>query len=1004
MYKLNGHSLSKGAAILPESQSFNIQERDSTSSVQLGPESERISFGDWILDDGWPEGSYVWRVKTLGEQVNTDTGTVELEHIIKTLDDFKLHEDITTEDMGGSGASEVSARTAIETLLSYQNHWVLGAFEFSASNPYEFNTGDSLLDGIESVCDTLEEATWDYDLTVYPFRLNIRRRDDNVSCEMRAGRNLSTLKTSLTRSGMYTRIYPIGKNDLRLTESYLSRNENLYGRIDKVETNQGKSTEAALRAWAGGRLRKHSEPVMTITISGLELSGETGESLDALRINKTCRCPLPNSGISIVERITKLQWRDRRKEPENVTVNLCNNVTDVESILKENSKSGGSAAAGQAKQNYLFEANGEHLYYEVFDDCGHLHSVLEMTTESLRIAFDNLIESTRSEFLMTSESLRITFENEIASTRSQFEMTSESMRIQFENEIASTRSQLEMTSESLRVQFENDLSSTRSEFQMTSESLRVAFQNADASLRSEFNLTAESLRIAFQNADASLRSSIEAEAGRIGLLVEGYGDNAEVKRASIVLAINNGTSSAHIDADEVYIGNQKSTTVINGKCKLSDVTADYIQTQIASLASLNVASLTSNRGGISVYSVGTTNFTQGGVDCYVPHAISALQIVQNGNTYTLQRKRFSEDSWADVGSFSRATTLTGVWSGGGYTVTASPQGNTIGTIIGKKGESWDGNVCTVSIGYENPTSGAMIATGCTVEVDASSIYSAGRTAGVNAAKPVSGTAGGRTSGVSALVHDFTITKGDGSTVTLQIDVSSIYTTARSGYTLGTFTPADITLQGDADSVYKEVSSGGTNYYTAGSAKNDRGDSVTAREVLSSGGTVYYAAGTATTYYDAGTAGTYYDAGAAVTVYPGNGGSFTPQGSAGPRLKDDGTARHYDVNGNLIGNHHWYHAVSSGGTQYYNAGSGTKYARGTGYSITPIGTAHTITPVGAGHVVTPIGSTSVRLGSAGTYYKGNGGSFTPVSGSPKMLLATTRYKAGTRYQSTYYTKS
>lgn len=1003
MYKLNGHSLSKGAAILPESQSFNIQERDSTSSVQLGPESERISFGDWILDDGWPEGSYVWRVKTLGEQVNTDTGTVELEHIIKTLDDFKLHEDITTEDMGGSGASEVSARTAIETLLSYQNHWVLGAFEFSASNPYEFNTGDSLLDGIESVCDTLEEATWDYDLTVYPFRLNIRRRDDHVSCEMRAGRNLSTLKTSLTRSGMYTRIYPIGKNDLRLTESYLSRNENLYGRIDKVETNQGKSTEAALRAWAGGRLRKHSEPVMTITISGLELSGETGESLDALRINKTCRCPLPNSGTSIVERITKLQWRDRRKEPENVTVNLCNNVTDVESILKESSKSGGSAAAGQAKQNYLFEANGEHLYYEVFDDCGHLHSVLEMTTESLRIAFDNLIESTRSEFLMTSESLRITFENEIASTRSQFEMTSESMRIQFENEIASTRSQLEMTSESLRVQFENDLSSTRSEFQMTSESLRIAFQNADASLRSEFNLTAESLRIAFQNADASLRSSIEAEAGRIGLLVEGYGNNAEVKRASIILAINNGTSSAHIDADEVYIGNQKSTTVINGKCVLSDVTADYIAGKIATIPTLS--GITASFSG-NITSGGALSGNQVYADSRnISNPVMYVALLgPTNNVYTLVATK--ADGTYNEMPFSRAvSSWTMGWSGGKFTAKANPQNQSCDTTLVQGTTSWDGNVATVPVNaYDSDNPNYTYATGRSVVVDASSIYSAGRTDGVNAAKPVSGTAGGRTSGVSALVHDFTITKGDGSTVTLQIDVSSIYTTARSGYTLGTFTPADITLQGDADNVYKEVSSGGTNYYTAGSAKNDRGDSVTAREVLSSGGTVYYTAGTATTYYDAGTAGTYYDAGSAVTVYPGNGGSFTPQGSAGPRLKDDGAARHYDVNGNLIGNHHWYHAVSSGGTQYYNAGSGTKYARGTGYSITPIGTAHSITPVGAGHVVTPIGSTSVRLGSAGTYYKGNGGSFTPVSGSPKMLAATTRYKAGTRYQSTYYTKS
>ena len=113
-------------------------------------------------------------------------------------------------------------------------------------------------------------------------------------------------------------------------------------------------------------------------------------------------------------------------------------------ILKENRKSSGKSARGQAKQNFLFEANGEHLLYEVFDECGYLHGILRMTEQSLRIAFDNEIESLHSEFTMTAQSLRIAFTNEIASTRSEFRMTAESLRISFENEAASLRSGLEM--------------------------------------------------------------------------------------------------------------------------------------------------------------------------------------------------------------------------------------------------------------------------------------------------------------------------------------------------------------------------------------------------------------------------------------------------------------------------------------------------------------------------------------------------------------------------------
>ena len=166
----------------------------------------------------------------------------------------------------------------------------------------------------------------------------------------------------------------------------------------------------------------------------------------------------------------------------------------------------------------------------------------------------------------------------------------------------------------------------------------------------------------------------------------------------------------------------------------------------------------------------------------------------------------------------------------------------------------------------------------------------------------------------------------------------------------------------------------------------------------------------------------------MTVYPGDGGSFTVQGSAYGDITPIGSPvwfKQHSKTETPTGTWYTYHTSDPGGTTYKrfaagavikglrNAGTTTKYARGTGYSITPIGTSHSITP---------IGSTSVRLGSAGTYYKGNGGAFTPqgtavsvtargdsvsvtpISGTAKMLAATTRYKAGTRYQSTYYTKS
>ena len=52
----------------------------------------------------------------------------------------------------------------------------------------------------------------------------------------------------------------------------------------------------------------------------------------------------------------------------------------------------------------------------------------------------------------------------------------------------------------------------------------------------------------------------------------------------------------------------------------------------------------------------------------------------SSNVYTLQHKT-ADGTWHDAGTFSRATSLSGAWSGNKFTVTASPQGNTASDTI-----------------------------------------------------------------------------------------------------------------------------------------------------------------------------------------------------------------------------------------------------------------------------------------------------------------------------------
>lgn len=368
MIKLSGHSLTPGVKFTPESQKLDLTERTSTSSFTL-PISSGVSLavGDWLLDDTDPGAGIVWRVKANEATYNTNTRLITLEHIINTLADQSVFGEVTASDI--SGGSTCTAQEAFEYFLDKQSIWELGTFEYNVSQPFTFN-GETLLSALETISSALDNPMWEFDMSSMPFKISVKQKPTDPDSEMRAGRNLATLRKSEDRSKMFTRVYPIGKQNMHITGNYISKNENLYGRVDKVLTDQSQETEAALRAWAADKLNRHAQPTVNITISGLDFYEATGESLDRLRINHVCRVPLPEYGTTILEPIVKLSYRDKIKEPENVTVTLCNNIEDVATFMKEQDAAGGRGGRASAK-----EAQEDHAWF--VDTESHVGMVAE---------------------------------------------------------------------------------------------------------------------------------------------------------------------------------------------------------------------------------------------------------------------------------------------------------------------------------------------------------------------------------------------------------------------------------------------------------------------------------------------------------------------------------------------------------------------------------------------------------------------------------------------------
>ena len=617
---LDGHSLTEKERFKAESMSLTLNQRNSTARMTIGPEAPEIKVGEWLQDMDEPGAGIVWRVKTIDDQRETQTRTLVLEHAIKTLGDILMYGEIKPSDMGGG--TTCTAEQAITYILGKQSDWVLGTCSYSVSNPYNFN-GDDLFSALETVSGSLQKCWWSYDFSSYPFTISFAPVTETVGVVLRECRNVQTAKITIDRQPMFTRFYPTGKNNLKLDGDYVSRNENVYGRKDKQETDQSKTTKAELLRWANERIENHCEPAVTVTVNAIDLSEGTGEPLDHIVLGAMCDMPLREYNTTITETITQINYPDKIREPEVATVTLANIQEDVASIIARMMKSSGRSVKTDAK-------NGE-------ED----HAWIENTNEHVTLIAEGLIGK-----------------------------DSQGNPVDW-----SRISQLGVDGDGIHgkvVAIDGDLILAQTAIEANEESIRLEAERAT-------------------EAEGTLTGNLEVSAGKINQVVTAVGADGEVTAASICLAINeSGESSAVIDASKIYL---------LGQTIADTITANYIANKIAAIGTINANNILAGSVNVVVGQTTSPVATQ----IYVSGCPYDLRITQSGNTYTLQQKRLGYEAvWTDVGSFSRATTLSAGWDGNRkFTVGASPQGaeryTTLMSAVPNANVTWNGTTATLAL-------------------------------------------------------------------------------------------------------------------------------------------------------------------------------------------------------------------------------------------------------------------------------------------------------------------
>ena len=382
-----------------------------------------------------------------------------------------------------------------------------------------------------------------------------------------------------------------------------------------------------------------------------------------------------------------------------------------------------------------FEVTRSRMYADFYGTYDGLRSAFEVTRSRMAADFYGIYDGLRGAFEVTRSRMHADFYGIYDGLRSNFEVTRSQLRADFYGAYDGLRSSFQVTRSQLRADFYGAYDGLRGAFEFTRSRMAADFVDAYRGLSSSFEVTASALTSQFYNTYSQLSSRIQQTASTIGLVVEGTGNNAHIKPAAIQAGINaaTGQSKIELSADNIVLDGTSFASYFGSETlTLQDVNIySGADIGIGNDATITVGSDCSFLYGSTYHSLD---------DCVVNAEVTDSNTVTltqlDGSTFTITKSGNNlvfTDRNGDTLSFSKAATLTakGTWSSGVYTVseTSAAAGGVslpISTTLGKRGESWSGNECTVSIGEEDPISGNMMPIGLSVKVDASGRYTAGR--------------------------------------------------------------------------------------------------------------------------------------------------------------------------------------------------------------------------------------------------------------------------------------
>lgn len=387
----------------------------STATMVL-PDYDDVNSLDWVRIETPDKKVEYYRVVSVDTDTLTGQKEVYLEHGACILGDIVIPDiaiDKETDSTSKSGADlkeypedmTASISALVSHVLSKQpsggHRWTVGTIASSQIIYVELG-GHTLLDALT----TLMQYVPDYQLefeqrTESDWRVNVKRRPTEVVSEGRLSRNLKSCNVTYDTKDIVTSVYCEGVGYVT------SRNASVYGTRTTVQNLSDNLSTSQKYAILSSFLNNHDHPLVSVSISGVELSSITGVDLDKFVVGKLCRLAVPWLNMVVDEVIIDKKYSDIYNKPEEVSFTLANATPDLViamAAIMSQAGGGGGGGGGGGMAGEQAEAEKKKKRYEThFEQTDEYFRLLatdtewnEMGTEGRLTAYGQIVLSSEN--------------------------------------------------------------------------------------------------------------------------------------------------------------------------------------------------------------------------------------------------------------------------------------------------------------------------------------------------------------------------------------------------------------------------------------------------------------------------------------------------------------------------------------------------------------------------------------------------------------------------------